>query len=725
MSSRNEQSDAEQPHPATPRSAGARLLFGLAIVGSAFLIFLVQPMVAKRIVPWFGGTPAVWTLCLAFYQTALFLGYAYAHALIRWAPPSLQVPVHAALLLGAALSLPILPSLDWATSDLSAPSRRILQLLSIEVALPFIALAATGPLVQAWFARRYADRSPYFLYALSNAGSLAALLAYPFWIEPRWPLSAAGVGWGAGFVAVALAIFGCAWLARQPDTSAPLELDVQDPPQRGDILLWLLLPGAAVVVLMGVSNELCLDLASIPFLWVLPLAIYLSTFILCFSSERWYVRKSLIAVVLVMLAIDVGTELTQHPLGLGTRPVDPAYSLVGFQCLLLFASCMIFHGELYRRTPAPRYLTAFYLCLSGGGALGGLFVGLLSPRLFDGYPETVIGLALGGIGVAISVWRHERGALGSAVMRPALIGLVTVLVSVQLWSSLRLQEGTIWRERSFFGVLRVQEFGNGPGAYRRLMPGSAMHGTQLGAEPVRGLPTSYFGRATALGALMSIREATPLRIGIIGLGVGTIASYGRARDFVRYYEIDPAVARIASAGGYFSFLEDSEAGIEVALGDARLELEREREAGTRQEFDILIVDAFSSDSIPAHLMTIEAFEVYRRALSKDGLIAVHCTNRHLTLMNVISRVGRGVGLQSLQVSTRVAPKHQSQGAEWVFLSPRVERLRRIKAGVGELHAQLGLEPPSFSAVLVKPAALAKVSLWTDDYTDLLGALRPR
>jgi hypothetical protein len=701
------------------------LPFGLAIVGSAFLIFLVQPMVAKRIVPWFGGTPAVWTLCLAFYQSALFLGYAYAYALIRWAPPALQVPIHGALLVGAAFSLPILPGLGWTTTDLSAPSTRILQLLSIEVALPFVALAATGPLVQAWFARRYPDRSPYFLYALSNAGSLAALLAYPFLIEPRWPLSAAGEAWGFGFVAVALAIFVCSMLARQPVSSPPLGLQDDEPLQRGDILLWLLLPGAAVVVLMGVSNELCLDLASIPFLWVLPLAIYLLTFILCFASERWYARKTFMAMLFALLAVVVGSELSERPLGLGTHPTDPATSLVAFHCLLLFVSCMIFHGELYRRTPAPRYLTAFYLCLSGGGALGGLFVGLLSPRLFDAYPETVIGLALGGIGVAISVLRHEEATPVSSVLRPALIGLATVLVATQLWSSLRLEKGTIWRERSFFGVLRVQEYGDGGGVYRRLMHGSTMHGTQLRKESLRRLPTSYFGRATALSALMSIRKPEPVRTGIVGLGVGTIASYGRAQDFVRYYEIDPAVARIAGANGYFSFLEDSPASVEVVLGDARLELEKEQTAGTRQDFDILIVDAFSSDSIPTHLMTAEAFEVYRQALSDDGLIAVHCTNRHLALRNVISRVGHEVGLRSLQVSTQRAPHHQSQDGEWIFLSPRPEALKRIALGLRALHTQLGLTPPSFSASLVEPAALANVSLWTDDYTDLLGALRAR
>ncbi|MCH7866217.1 MAG: hypothetical protein IH881_00875 [Myxococcales bacterium] len=389
-------------------------VFGIAISGAAFLIFLVQPMVAKRILPWFGGTPAVWMLCLTFYQSALFVGYVYAHALVRWVPPGIQAGIHGCLLLAAIMALPILPADSWASVAVEEPTLRIMTLLASEIALPFVVLAATGPLVQAWFARRHPTRSPYPLYALSNLGSMLALFAFPFIVEPRWPLSLAGRGWGVGLVCVALAIIACGVMAlragprgRAPDRSA----GVQGGAGRDPVGLWLVLSAAAVVLLMGVSNQLCLDIASIPFLWILPLSIYLLTFILCFSDRRW-IRPGpfLVLALLALAAIAVKALSYYWIVTMGwdveaatverVRMLGSVYIEVCIYSLLLLSTCMLLHGELYRRRPPPERLTSFYLYVSGGGALGGLFVGLLAPRIFPDYYELEAGLILALVGLA-------------------------------------------------------------------------------------------------------------------------------------------------------------------------------------------------------------------------------------------------------------------------------------------------------------------------------------
>ena len=387
---------------ATQAGAGPRLfqlLFVGTIFASAFLIFLVQPVVGKRILPWFGGAPGVWTLCLAFYQATLFLGYAYAHLLIRYTRPSLQLIIHGLFFTAAVLTLPVLPGDAWKPDALGEPSTSILVILSVNVALPFFVLAATGPLIQAWFARRYADRSPYPLYAVSNVGSLLALIAYPILIEPRLSLFSTGSLWSIAFSVTGVAVLGCAALALRNRagavTGAASSLQSTHAPQPARLALWFLLAGAAVVVLMGVTNQLCLDLASVPFLWILPLVAYLTSFILCFGSERAYQRAPYIALAGVAFLFCYGVPLW--------RPFVPIsfYALfasapaqIALHCLLLFTSCMVLHGELYRLRPAAHSLTTFYLCVSGGGALGGILVGIVAPRIFDGYYELPLGLAL-------------------------------------------------------------------------------------------------------------------------------------------------------------------------------------------------------------------------------------------------------------------------------------------------------------------------------------------
>jgi len=730
-----------------------RLLFVLAILASSFLIFLVQPMVGKRILPWFGGTPSVWTLCLAFYQTTLFVGYAYAHLLIRFARPIVQVGIHAGLVGAALLTLPVLPeyasqSGAWVSGAATNPSLEILAMLGSSVALPFIALASTGPLVQAWFARAYPDRSPYPLYAVSNIGSFAALLAYPFLLEPRLPLSTTGSLWSVAFAIAALAVLGCALIAyraRGEEAVSPAADDDHGVAQVDGvgIAMWVLLSGCAVILLMAVTNSVCLDVASVPFLWILPLATYLMTFILCFASETNYRPMPYVTLTVgaffltlgMRFTLFVGLPLVDDQLGNAlTDVVSSLYIQIPAYCALLFGSCMILHGELYRMRPPASGLTAYYLCISGGGAVGGLFVGILAPVLFSEYYEIRIGL-----GMAVVLFATTRVMAIDPPRRPMLRGWqwrfaapVGLLLALGALVPERADRAVIiHRARGFFGVLTVTELGGEPDResglthQRHLLSGTTLHGVEFldddGAPPI---PSTYYGRATGIASVFARREpGASLHVGLIGLGIGTLSAYGREGDHFRYYEIDPAVAEIAADSGLFSFLEQSRAGVEIVLGDARLEIERERANADARDFDVLVVDAFSSDAIPVHLLTIEAFRLYEEALTSQGVLAVHVSNRHFDLVPLVARMGLAVRLHPLVALTEAAPSFQSQSSDWVLLSRQPEKLRELAQTLRRRSQRQKL--PRNHATLRRPGLddLEDVPVWTDDYSDLLSVLR--
>ena len=738
------------------RRPNRQLLFIAAILASSFLIFLVQPMVGKRILPWFGGTPSVWTLCLAFYQTTLFLGYAYAHLLIRFASPVAQTAIHSVVIGAAIYVLPVLPSESWLSGNLANPSLEILAMLGSSVALPFMALASTGPLVQAWFARVYPERSPYPLYAVSNVGSFAALLAYPFLFEPRMSLSATGDFWSFAFAVTAIAVIACAVVARfsgydagrdanlhhdQPaDTVSEAEpIEGIDQPTAIHVSLWILLSASAVILLMGVTNSVCLDIASVPFLWILPLATYLFTFILCFASERNYRPTPFVILTLIASFVTVGFHYTNGLIGsivgdeLASSIFDllhSAYVQVPTYCALLFGGCMIMHGELYRLRPSPRSLTVFYLCVSGGGALGGLFVGLLAPILFDGYFEIRVGL-----GMTLLLF-FAASALRARVSNPKLTGwawriAAPLAIGLGLYSVVPPsinRDLIIHNERSFFGVLQVIEKRHDNVLERHLMSGTTLHGVEFIGERRRPLPTTYFGRATGVATAFSqlfaqLPPKKSARIGVIGLGIGTLSAYGRPGDYMRYYEIDPAVAHIAGETGYFSFLEKSMANVEVVVGDARLEIEREQRSGHSQGFDLLILDAFNSDAIPVHLLTAEAFALYTRSLAKNGLLAVHISNRHFDLLPLVARAGSEVGLAAVDLRTTAAPGFQSLRAHWMVLSANPKQLQALAETMRERTKLMKL--PSTHAKIAFPQMkdLQHTPLWTDDYSDLFSALK--
>jgi spermidine synthase len=703
------------------------LLFAATTFASAFLIFLVQPIVAKRILPWFGGVPAVWSLCLAFYQTTLFAGYAYAYLLIGRAGARTQLVLHAAAVAAAALVLPVLPSDAWRPEGTEDPSAQILAMLLANVALPFFALAATGPLVAVWFARRYPTRSPYPLYAVSNLGSLIALLAYPFALEPRLPLSVTGRLWSGAFLATGTAVIACAALASRtraaaaPQPTADAGGDAEPTPTR--IALWVLLSACAVVLLMGITNHLCLDVASIPFLWIVPLAIYLATLIVCFGAPRVYRRIPFALVALLTyFALDIARLFR-----LAAALVDAAGGMLQFEIarygLLLFATCMVLHGELYRMRPPARSLTTYYLCTSGGGALGGIAVGLIAPRVFDGFYEFPIGLGLACV-LVLAAWRMDtRGFFGQAAPKwrfGVAVALASLAIGFQGPRLLDRSPNLLHQERSFFGVLRVATKHTKP-PHRVLMHGTTMHGAQI--EGWEDKATTYYGLHTGIEIALKLRKPdVPIEVGVIGLGAGTLAAYGQPSDHFRFFEIDPAVIQLTRDGKYFTFVARSKARVEIIQGDGRISVARERERNAPL-FDYLIVDAYSSDAVPVHLLTRDALALYVDSLEPEGFLAIHTSSRNFDMMPVLSRLADEAGLHAVSLLNPEAPKHLSAASTWVFFSRSQERIRALARAAQQRHRARGLRTPQGPVTFPTPELIAGAPLWTDDYSDLLRVLK--
>lgn len=709
------------------------VVFAAAIFSGAFLLFLVQPMVGKRILPWFGGGPGVWTVCLMFYQASLFLGYLYAHGLVRFFPARAQWGIHA-LVLGAALALlPVLPSDLWRPDGASDPGGSIVTLLLANVFVPFLALAATGPLLQAWFARGFPDRSPYPLFAVSNTGSFVALFLFPFVMEPFLPLERSGEFWSIGYLgAAALILVAGALTLRggRPDQTeaAPLVADEERSQKRGDAWLWVGLSACAVVLLMAMTNRLCMDVTSIPFLWVLPLGLYLLTFILCFGSERAYKRS--LWIVLSLLALFVyhfiwfwlpGPSAT-------SRLLKSILVQVPLLAMTLFSVCMLLHGELYRIRPPARSLTSFYLAVSGGGALGGLFVGGVAVWIFNDYHELVTGYLFALVLIFWILardpqsWMHWRGPHWRIIL---VFGLSVAVVGYSMVRTLHEPEGLIRKERSFFGVARIVDIeGDRPGLDRRVLRhGTTVHGVQLLDEKLRGQPIGYYGVVTGIGMALAQRsKASPYRLGVLGLGAGTLAAYGRETDEFRFYEIDPVVVEMAGREGHFTYLEDSSADIEVVLGDARLSLQRELDSFGSQDFDLLVIDCFSSDSLPVHLLTKQALELYRAHLAPDGLLAFHISNRFFDLEPIIYRLASELDLSALTIKNQNAGIRLATRSWWVFLSPDPRSIMSLRAFAKNQKQSAG-ENAHKITIRSQPGNRNQITpLWTDDYSSLMSIL---
>jgi hypothetical protein len=760
--------------------------FALTIFLSAFLLFQVQLIVGKQLLPWFGGTPAVWNTCLVFFQLLLLAGYAYAHWVTVRLRASALSRTHIALLLISVALLaalattwrsPIFPSDNLRPQNPEFPTWDILMLLSASVGLPFYLLSTTGPLVQTWFARSSPQASPYHLYALSNLGSLLGLLTYPFLFEPNLSLRNQGRVWTLAYLAFVSACTICA-LAFARGSATPLADSPADAPeQTGDQpptiaqrLLWIGLAACGCVMLLSVTNLICQEIAVVPFLWALPLSIYLVSFVLCFHEKQFY-RRGLFHVLFAVTAAWGGV------LFLMGEAVKVQTQIDGF-ALLLFAACMVYHGELAALKPNPRQLTSFYLHIASGGALGSVFVGLVAPHVFPAIWEFQLGLWTSGLLLAVVLWRDRRSwfyehprwlpaAVALAVAAVAdYIGVPTTILHIQplyfhifagalailtlttiltgsrtparhprtlqavvlfawclfgllFWLQVHRQESqSVLLTRNFYGTLRVTY--DEPIAERHalvLRHGLTLHGAQLQAPSLRRTPTIYYGPSSGIGLLLTNHpnrsaanpQAHHLRLGVIGLGVGTLAAYGQSGDYIRFYEMNPEVVRLARGeDALFTYLNDTPAQTDVVVGDGRISLEQELTAGDPQNFDVLVVDAFSSDSIPLHLLTREAVGIYLRHLrNPQSVLAFHISNRSLDLRPVLVGLAQQHHLHLIHVYVS-HPRFEGEApSDWMLMA----------ADPAILQTPVLLQQAK-DVQLVGPAPL-----WTDDYSNLLQVLR--
>ncbi|HYW47560.1 MAG TPA: fused MFS/spermidine synthase [Bryobacteraceae bacterium] len=681
------------------------LFYTVTIFLSAFLLFEVQPIIAKMILPWFGGTSAVWSTCMLFFQLVLLLGYLYAHWLHRSFPPRRQAVAHIAALAASLAALPILPNPSWKTTDVAQPSMRILALLAVTVGLPYFLLSSTSPLLQAWYARTHKHGLPYRLFALSNFASMLALLSYPALIEPRLPTRAQGLAWSVAYVCFAAFCAITAWRASGGAAESLPPASGQEPPGEPAPgwtlrLLWLALAATASVLLLAVTTHLTQDVAAIPFLWILPLAIYLLSFIICFETPRLYRRAFFLPLLLASLVF-MAYRLWPDRASLAIRPAIILFSAALFVC------CMVCHGELSRLKPHPRHLTGFYVVVSLGGATGGLFVGLIAPNLFRAYYEFPIGLALCAL-VAFLVLSRRLWPLSNSPKGWALVAL-TVTLCCYLWfvgvDMYDMVKGYRVVARNFYGQLRVHDIGDpatDDDAVRRFIHGTINHGEQSLVEQYRRKPITYFCKESGIGRAMQAQEGAPRRIGILGLGCGTLAAYGKPGDTLRIYEINPLVLDIANT--QFTYLRDTPARVEVAVGDGRLVLESEPD----QHFDMLVMDAFSGDSVPVHLITREAFATYFRHLEPGGILAVNISNSYLNLEPVMERAASAFHRTAYVYHyTPLEDDDLCFSCSWTLI---------LDAAAASAHPQLARD-----AKLLRPERPFR--LWTDDFSNMLGILK--
>lgn len=672
------------------------LLYACTIFVSAFLLFQVQPIIAKIILPWFGGTATVWTTCMLFFQSALLGGYLYSHWTTHRLASRAQTTLHIVLMLASLAVLPVIPGEAWKPTGIENPTFRILALLAATVGIPYLLLSTTGPLIQAWYARAFPGASPYRLFALSNIGSMLALLGYPVMVEPLLPTRQQAVLWSGAYVLFVVLCSICAWKSRDLQSTGLESTSSEpnaEPPQTGQWLLWVGLAACASALLLAVTTHLTQDVAPIPFLWVLPLSLYLLSFILTFDSSGWYSRTwylPLVAAALGAMAWAMHEDVELH-----------IASKVAIYAAGLFFCCMTCHGELAASKPHPRFLTGFYLMISIGGALGGLFVGIVSPYFFNQYLELHVGMVACALLVLFSHYRDRQSPLHLSKGGWGWVLAVggTLILTVVLGRMVQ-QSSKDYRliVRNFYGEMRTADYGTPEERdwARKLTHGVINHGEQY-LHPARAREaSSYFGPTTGVARAIYAKDRDkPQRVGITGLGAGVMITYSRAQDYYRIYEINPLVIEVAKKE--FTFIKDCPGKLDLVLGDARLSLEREQP----QNFDVLHMDAFSSDSVPVHLLTREAFQVYFRHLKPDGILVMHISNRYLNLEPVVARVAESLGKASAFVSDPGDEDLGFYGTDMVLVANNKESLAK-----GDLK--------NFSPPRKNP----KVLLWTDDYSNL-------
>lgn len=629
--------------------------YAATIFLSSFLLFLVQPIIAKQILPWFGGSAAVWTTCLVFFQTVLLVGYGYADWTARLGARR-QAMLHVGLLALSLASLPILASSGWKPQGNEEPIARILLLLAATIGLPYFLLSTTTPLLQLWYWRRFRSRVPYRLFALSNFASLLALLGFPALFEPAFDLKSLGWGWSFLFVGFAFLCAATAWFSLSDFQQEEEPLEKAEPLPVSIQLRWLALSAMGSVMLLAVTNHVTQNVASVPFLWVVPLALYLLSFVLVFDHPRWYVRPLFLA-----LMVPLVPAMAYFIPSLDLRIAAPLY-LGG-----LFLVCLFCHGELARAKPDPRHLTRFYLMLSVGGALGAVLVAIVAPLVLPGNFDLGIALVMLALVFAFQI---EKAYLFGTVA-------VLVVTSVFVYQAARdYSQGVRVMLRDFYGVVRTADHAS-PVPYRAMYHGGIMHGGQLLGDSFRNTPADYFSPGSGYGrAFTALRQRDPkrhLRVGVIGLGAGVIGAWMKPGDTLTFYEISPRVVDVARRE--FTFLSDSNAITEIVMGDGRLSLEREPPRG----YDLLGIDAFSGDSIPMHLVTREAMALYVKHLAPDGVIVFQATNRYIDLLPVVKRLAAEFGMEAVNVSD--SPP-DSEGMEYWYSATDqvvVTRDRRLLA----------------------------------------------
>jgi hypothetical protein len=730
-------------------------LYAATIFLSAFLLFQVQPLIAKIILPWFGGSAAVWSAAMLFFQLCLLAGYSYAHLLTKWFSAKGQMRVHAALLAISCALLPILPSAYWKPVGASDPTARILLLLTATIGLPYFLLSSTSPLLQAWYVRRTGSKVPYRLFALSNFGSMLALVSFPFLVEPNLTSRHQAYSWSGAYVLFALLCATAAWLSRVEPEHVPAETvapEASRAPGVWEKLLWVALAACASTLLVAVTNHLSQNVAPIPLLWVLPLALYLLTFILAFESDRIYQRWIFLpwlAPSLAWMAYLIYADSGNYHI----KKMIPII-LAG-----LFFCCMMCHGELARRRPPTQYLTSFYLMISLGGAIGGVFVAIVAPHLFTTHLEVQVGLVACAALAAVALWQVVPtvspwplralvlivlGALAAYLERNQLksanqetqVGLVVcaALTIIALWHLVRPHDGP-WQVRAalliglgalagylgrqeledrkgylvmvrnFYGALRVRDDNTGAEQYteRTLTNGTINHGSQILDESMRYTNTSYYGDSSGVGRALHMQQARgPIRYGVVGLGAGVLSNYGRAGDTSRIFEINPLVEGIAQKE--FSFYPHSPANKMILMGDARLTMERLEP----QNFDLLAVDAFSSDAIPIHLLTREAMQLYARHLKPDGILALHISNRYLNLEPVCEGGAEFLGRHAWTVSDDGVDGAYLSSSTWVLVTS---------------DANLPKSSQFVNADITPSKTIKNFRPWTDDYSNIVQILR--
>ncbi len=666
-----------------------RTLFPATIFLSAFLLFLVEPMIAKMILPWFGGSAAVWATCLVFFQAALLLGYCYADITGRYLSPKQQSALHIVLLALSLLFLPLIPSASWVPSPGADPVIRILGLLTATLGLPFVLLSATSPLMQIWFKGLQPEADPYHLFSLSNLASFLALLTYPLLVEPRLSNHSQAMLWSGVFAAFTLLCATTAFFSRRavvqpraylPRSSAPLLRRLH----------WLALSACGSMLLLTVTNHLTQNVTPVPLLWILPLAIYLLSFTLVFSRRRFYQRWLFRGLLLISVGVMAYAVFD-------SRNIDGVQISLPLFCIGLFICCMFCHGELNRLKPQAESLTVFYLLLSLGGVLGTVLIAVGAPLLFSGLYEFPLTLVFTGLLACATFWRD--GWAWRAIWSTASIALLVVAV----FSIRSLQSDSVAMLRDFYGALRVtEEKVPGKGPLRSLFHGTIRHGVQFRQLPWRKIPTTYYGFNSGVGLALLHCCVGPRRVGVVGLGTGTLAAYGKPGDSFHFYDIDPDAVEVANT--YFTYLRDSPAAKEITLGDARFSLESE----PPQNFDVLAVDAFSGDAIPVHLLTEEAIRLYLRHLKPNGILAIHTSNTFLVLDGEVKSLADQIAYPAKRIENEDMDTVKVFASDWVLLSRNSGFMNSplIRRKEGSFDGQSHPRP------------------WTDDHNNLFEILKP-